>query len=148
MFRDVGPLDSAAVAGWEIRVDPEVESWYLDLDDEAAHAIAAAFDQLAELGPATRRPAVSLIKGSRHHNMKEARSFRGHLRALFAFNKDRRGIVLAAGDKTGAWKEWYKRMIPVADRRYDKYKTVGVKGLSTWPIDRSRRGERSEGRER
>lgn len=70
--------------GWEIRFTPEAERWYLGLDDRAAESIAAAFDELARLGPAARRPSVGTIHGSRNHNMKEARSFGGNLRALLA----------------------------------------------------------------
>lgn len=133
---------------WEIVVAPEVERWYLDLDDKSAETIAAAFDRLAEFGPAERRPAAGLIKGSRHHNMKAARSFGGHLRALFRFDGGRRAVVLVAGDKTGAWQQWYKRMVPLAEKRYDKYLKLGGKGWARWPIDRSRRGERSGDRGR
>jgi hypothetical protein len=32
---------------------------------------------------------------------------------------------LVAGDKTGQWKTWYGRMIPVADARYKEY--IGAK---------------------
>jgi hypothetical protein len=162
LFRHSDRLDAPAVAssgrihesaadrprGWEILFSPEAERWYLDLDDKAAEAIAAAFDQLAELGPALRRPGVGLINGSRHGHMKEARSFGGHLRALFRFDGERRGVVLAGGDKRGAWNQWYKRMVPLADKRYDKYLRLGGKGWARWPIDRSRRGERFEGRDR
>jgi hypothetical protein len=41
---------------------------------------------------------VKLIKGSRHHNMKELRSVGGQLRVLFAFDPHRRGILLV-GDQ-------------------------------------------------
>jgi hypothetical protein len=127
---------------------PEAEQWYLGLDDKAADSIAAAFDLLAERGPTLRRPAVGLIRGSRHRNMKAARSFRGNLRALLVFDEDRNGVVLVGGDKTGSWDRWYERAIPVAEGRYDDYLELGGKGLSTWPIDRSRPGERSAGRGR
>lgn len=53
--------------------------------------------------------------------MKELRSFGGHLRALFAFDPRRRGIVLRGGDKTNDWIGWYKRNIPIADDLYDDY---------------------------
>lgn len=61
------------------------------------------------------------IKGSRHSNMKELRSFGGHLRALFAFDPKRQAIVLLGGDKTGDWTGWYERNIPLADDLYDDY---------------------------
>jgi len=78
-------------------------------------------DLLATYGPALGRPAVDTIKGSRHPNMKELRSFGGHLRALFAFDPLRRAIVLLGGDKAGDWSAWYERNVPHADDLYDEY---------------------------
>ena len=53
--------------------------------------------------------------------MKELRSFGGNLRALFAFDPERRAIVLVGGDKAGDWAGWYERNIPIADDLYDEY---------------------------
>ncbi|MFW2134571.1 type II toxin-antitoxin system RelE/ParE family toxin [Ectothiorhodospira haloalkaliphila] len=39
------------------------------------------------------------------------------LRAFFAFDPQRTGIILCAGDKTGN-KRFYDDLIPVADREY------------------------------
>jgi hypothetical protein len=136
-------VSPAEKSGWEIKFTPQAERWYLGLDDRAAEAIAAAFDELARFGPATRRPSVGSIRGSRHHNMKEARSFGGNLRALFAFDRNRRGIVLVGGDKTGDWKGWYKRTIPLANKLYDNHLQSGGKGGRAWPIDRPGPGTRS-----
>ena len=118
--------DSDRQPKWEVQFTTEAERWYMSLEPEDAHAIAAAFDRLAEAGPAVRRPLVGAIRGSRHHNMKEVRSVGGHLRALFAFDPCRRAVVLLGGEKTGDWKGWYARNIPAADRLYDKHlRTLG-----------------------
>ena len=61
------------------------------------------------------------ITGSRHSNMKELRSFGGHLRALFAFDPRRTAIVLLGGDKRGDGRGWYERSVPRADDLYDAY---------------------------
>jgi hypothetical protein len=56
--------------------------------------------------------------------MKELRpgsSGRSELRILFAFDPQRRAIVLVAGDKAGIWKSWYRMNIPVADDRFDRH---------------------------
>ena len=56
--------------------------------------------------------------------MKELRpgsSGRSELRILFAFDPQRRGIVLVAGDKAGNWKKWYQQNIPIADDRFDDH---------------------------
>jgi hypothetical protein len=53
--------------------------------------------------------------------MKELRPRGGNIRILFAFDPLRTAILLIGGDKTGAWNEWYARMIPVADDLYDEH---------------------------
>lgn len=56
--------------------------------------------------------------------MKELRpgsSGRSELRVLFAFDPQRRAIMLVAGDKAGAWQRWYREAIPLADRLFDSY---------------------------
>jgi hypothetical protein len=56
--------------------------------------------------------------------MKELRpgsSGRTELRVLFAFDPDRRAILLVAGDKTRQWKKWYDANIPIADDRFDEH---------------------------
>jgi hypothetical protein len=97
------------------------ERWVLDLDDDDYIAMLAAIELLEEQGPALGRPAADRIEGSRHHNVKELRSFGGHLRALFAFDPKRRAIVLLGGDKRGDWTGWYERNVPIADDLYDEH---------------------------
>ena len=110
----------------------QVEVWYMRLGEEDANRIAASLDELGRLGPTLGRPFVDSIKGSRHHNMKELRSVGGHLRALFAFDPRRHAVVLLAGDKTGDWRGWYTRNIPLADKLYDRHlRSLGKDG--PWP---------------
>jgi hypothetical protein len=129
-------LSSSGRAGgsprWAVELTPEAEAWYMSLNDQDANRIAAAFDELERRGPNLGRPFVDGVKGSRHHNMKELRSVGGHLRALFAFDPRRHAIVLLGGDKSGDWKGWYKRNIPVADKLYDQHLRSGGKG-GPWP---------------
>jgi hypothetical protein len=40
------------------------------------------------------------------------------IRLLFAFDPRREAIVLVAGDKAGNWDGWYRKAIPLADRRF------------------------------
>jgi hypothetical protein len=76
---------------------------------------------------AVRRSAVRWLTGSKgraHHNMKELRpgsAGRSEVRILFAFDPERRAVLLVAGDKAGDWTRWYRRNIPVADERYDEW---------------------------
>jgi hypothetical protein len=38
-----------------------------------------------------------------------------------ALRSRRIAILLIGGDKSGQWEEWYRRMIPLADRLYDEH---------------------------
>lgn len=40
---------------------------------------------------------------------------------MFIFDPDRNAVLLVAGDKSGAWSEWYEENIPVAKGRYEKW---------------------------
>ena len=106
---------------WDIYFVEPAEQWILELSDTDYEAIMAAIELLEEHGPTLGRPAVDRIEGSRHHNMKELRSFGGHLRVLFAFDPKRQAILLVGGDKAGDWSGWYERNIPIADQLYDDY---------------------------
>ena len=130
--------------GWTVVLTEQAEAWYMRLTDEDADRIAASLDELGRRGPTVGRPFVDSIKGSRHHNMKELRSVGGHLRALFAFDPRRRAVVLVAGDKTGDWRGWYARNIPLADKLYDRHlRSLGKEG--PWP---PRTGGRSADKDR
>lgn len=43
---------------------------------------------------------------------------------LFAFDPERRALVLVAGDKQGAWSKWYEINIPIADARFHAHLTA------------------------
>src|ERR1017187_1131650 len=69
-------------------------------------------DILADRGPALGRPMVDHIEHSAIQNLKELRpasAGRSELRILFAFDPWRSAILLAAGDKAGNWKQWYRQ---------------------------------------
>ena len=132
-------------AHWQAELTEEAERWYEALKTEDAIKFTAAINRLERVGPVLGRPRVDSIKGSRHHNMKELRV--GNLRALFVFGPDQRPVVLVGGDKTGAWKRWYKSNIPIADNLYDEYlRDTGREG--SCPQSRRSRGRTSAGRGR
>lgn len=106
---------------WDVVFSPEAEAWLDELSDNEWDSIMQAVELLERKGPSLGRPAVDTISGSRHANMKELRSFGGHLRALFAFDPRRQAIVLLGGDKRGDWTGWYQRNIPLADDLFDDY---------------------------
>ncbi len=106
---------------WELEFTDQAENWLMELPLSEFKQIAAAIDELEQIGPGLGRPFVDTVKQSRHHNMKELRSIGGHLRALFCFDPDRTAVLLLGGDKSHDWKGWYNRNIPIADRLYDQH---------------------------
>jgi len=104
---------------WQIEQTRTFEEWYFSLDDTDRENVLAALLMLRERGPMLPRPHADTVNGSQYRNMKELRiqSQGRPLRAFFAFDPRRTGIVLCAGDKTGN-KRFYDDLIPVADREY------------------------------
>ncbi|MEX1046170.1 MAG: type II toxin-antitoxin system RelE/ParE family toxin [Actinomycetota bacterium] len=106
---------------WTVEYTDQFEAWWQNLTEEEQDSIIAAVDLLEEEGPALGRPIADTLTTSRHANMKELRPPGGSIRILFAFDPRRTAILLIGGDKTGLWKEWYERMVPIADDLYDEY---------------------------
>lgn len=107
------------VVAWEVLYTETASAWMAGLDVAAQRTIRAAITVLSQDGPSLGRPLVDTVKGSRHTNMKELR--RGTIRVLFAFDPERRAVVLLGGDKRGDWTGWYERNIPAADDLYDAH---------------------------
>lgn len=111
------------MVNWEVDIEL-IESWLDGLDQNSYEQVVAALQLLTERGPRLGRPLVDTVKESRHKNMKELRpgsSGRSELRVLFAFDPERRAIMLVAGDKSGQWQKWYKVNIPIADALFDRH---------------------------
>lgn len=109
---------------WQVGFHPECEAWAGALGQDDAEALLAAIRVLRDQGPALGRPLVDTIQGSRHSNMKELRpgsTGRTEIRVLFAFDVERKAILLVGGDKSTDWAGWYAHNIPVADARFDEH---------------------------
>lgn len=79
------------------------------------------FPLLREYGSQLSRPFADTVKGSRYPNMKELRPSET-VRIFFAFDPSRTAILLIGGDKAGRPEQrWYKRMIGLADRLYERH---------------------------
>lgn len=39
------------------------------------------------------------------------------MRILFAFDPVRQAVLLIGGDKSGDWRGWYEKAIPIAEKR-------------------------------
>lgn len=107
--------------GWEVELVDEFARELREWPVEARQEAAAAFIQLKRIGPQQGRPQVDTLKGSKYKNMKELR-FRtadGVWRIAFAFDGDRRAIMLAGGNKSGVVeKRFYRTLIDTADKRF------------------------------
>lgn len=105
---------------WEILLTERFETWLNSLGDEDRANVFAGAELLRENGPMLPRPYADTVNGSQYKNMKELRvqSQGRPIRVFFAFDPDRCGVLLCAGEKTGNEKRFYTEMIPVADREY------------------------------
>jgi hypothetical protein len=88
--------------GWTVIFADEFEPEFEALPTDAQDELLAQARVLARFGPMTRRPVVDTLKGSRHANMKELRFevAGGVWRVAFAFDPQRRAVLLCAGDKS------------------------------------------------
>lgn len=105
---------------WVIKTTDMFDGWYDALNNTDRASVLAALMALREKGPGLPRPYADTLQGSRYRNMKELRiQSRGQpLRAFFAFDPWRTGVVLCAGNKAGNDKCFYDEMIPIADREF------------------------------
>jgi hypothetical protein len=111
------------------------DPWKVEFHDEFAlevrefsigvrQKLKAAAIILGEEGPLLGRPYADTLNGSRHARMKELRfdADGGVWRVAFAFDSERKAILLVAGDKAGADKvRFYRNLIQVADERFDRH---------------------------
>ena len=82
--------------------------------------IAAMAELLRAMGPSLKRPYADTLKGSRFANMKELRfdADDGVWRLAYAFDPERKAILLVAADKSGvSAARFYKTLIAKADAR-------------------------------
>jgi hypothetical protein len=79
---------------------------------------------LEEFGPDLKRPYADTLNSSKHNNMKELRfeADNGVWRVAYAFDPERKAILLVAGDKSGVNEgRFYKTLIAKAEERFDEH---------------------------
>lgn len=120
---------------WNVEFEDAFEKEFLAFGQEVQDALLAVAKLLVDYGPQLGRPYADTLKGSKHANMKELRfeAADGEWRAAFAFDPQRKAILLVAGDKSGgSQKRFYKQFIATADRRFsahlEKLKAATKKG--------------------
>jgi hypothetical protein len=109
---------------WEVRFHEEFDPEFDDLPEEVQDELLAHAKLLEQFGPQLGRPWVDTLDGSRHANMKELRfnAADGAWRVVFAFDPQRRALLLVCGDKAGvSEKRFYRALIRKADKRFDDY---------------------------
>src|ERR1700689_1872597 len=109
---------------WRVATTDDFDEWFAALGGGAQAEIIAKGQLLKLLGPKLGRPHADTLNGSKHANMKELRADTADqvMRVAFAFDPDRSGILLVAGDKGGvSQKRFYKRLIKKADRLFDAH---------------------------
>jgi hypothetical protein len=109
---------------WAVEFHDEFAAEVRQLPQTVREKLKAAATILSEDGPLLGRPQADSLKGSRHANMKELRfdADGGVWRVAYAFDPERKAILLAGGDKSGSGKvRFYRNLIRVADERYDQH---------------------------
>jgi len=119
---------------WTVEFHPDFEAEFDVLPRRVQTAIAARARLLEEFGPRLGRPHVDTLEGSKHGNMKELRCpvDGAPWRIAFAFDPDRKAVLLIGGDKSGGGeKRFYRRLIVKADERFDDHLRRS-KGTGSW----------------
>ncbi len=109
---------------WKVIFHDEFVNEYRELPSTVQNELVALTVNLRERGPLLGRPLVDTLKGSSHANMKELRfeADGGVWRVAFAFDLERKAILLVAGNKAGvAQGRFYRELIRVADGRFDQH---------------------------
>ena len=109
---------------WEVQFDLAFDAEFDPLPQPVQTAILAKAHLIEEFGPELGRPHVDTLEGSKHPNMKELRcsANNGVWRTAFAFDPERRAILLVAGNKAGVnEKRFYKSLIARADERFNAH---------------------------
>ncbi len=112
---------------WTVLFQDDFAAEFDTFGDAVKLELLTMVEHLERFGPKAKRPQGDTLNGSKRSNMKEFRfnADDGVWRVAFAFDAERRGIVLAAGDKSGGGSDaFYKRLIATADKRMDKFEAA------------------------
>lgn len=109
---------------WIIEFYDAFDREFDELEEGVQDECLAHLELLRKFGPNLKRPHVDTLNGSKYANMKELR-FKvndGVWRIAFAFDIERKAILLVGGDKSGtSQKRFYKELIKKADARFDDH---------------------------
>jgi hypothetical protein len=109
---------------WEVDLHDDFVSEYSAMPEDVQDELLAHGALLEQFGPQLGRPRADTLNGSRHPNMKELRfdAADGVWRVAFAFDPNRKAVLLVAGDKSGvSEKRFYRQLIDTADVRFSAH---------------------------
>lgn len=109
---------------WEVDLHDDFVPEYRHLHKDVQDELLAHIELLEQFGPQLGRPRADTLNDSRHANMKELRfdADDGVWRVAFAFDPNRKAILLVAGDKSGgSEKRFCRQLIDKADARFDAH---------------------------
>lgn len=109
---------------WEVDFHDDFVGEFRALHQDVQDQLLACVALLEQFGPQLGRPRADTLNDSRHANMKELRfdAADGVWRAAFAFDPNRKAIVLVAADKSGSSeRRFYRELIAIADARFDAH---------------------------
>lgn len=109
---------------WNVIVHDEFANEVRQFSQTVREKLKAVATILSGDGPQLGRPFADTLKGSRHGNMKEPRfdADGGVWRVAYAFDPQRKAILLAGGDKSGITKtRFYRNLLRIADERLDQH---------------------------
>jgi hypothetical protein len=106
---------------WRVEFHVEFLPEFDRLSESVQDEIAALVEKMKVVGPVMKRPASDTLAGSAYANMKELRfdADNGVWRVAYAFDPERKAILLVAGDKAGvSQRRFYKTLPRKADERF------------------------------
>ncbi|WP_324750996.1 type II toxin-antitoxin system RelE/ParE family toxin [Sphingomonas sp. LY54] len=109
---------------WPVIFADEFEADFAALEIVVQDELLARAKLLQEFGPTLGRPFADTLEGSKFANMKELRfDAAGRVwRAAFAFDPQRKAVLLVAGDKSGiAQRLFYRSLVRRADKRFQTH---------------------------
>lgn len=109
---------------WIVEFHPLFAKEYHEFSEAVQDKLLEEVAMLEEFGSQLGRPIVDTLNDSKHPNMKELRfnADRGVWRTAFAFDPERKAILLVAGDKSGgSQKRFYKQLLKKADERFSEH---------------------------
>jgi len=109
---------------WEVEFYSVFAEEFKELSETVQDELYIEIGVLEKFGPNLGRPQVDTLYDSEHSNMKEIRfnADGGVWRTAFAFDPERKAILLITGNKAGInQKRFYKKLIKQADQRFNDH---------------------------